>query len=329
MLAYPLFLVYGYSPVQIGTDRMPIAVVGATLNLFPWYGFVGLYVVSTWRLSRTGALRLWDVAVGALVLATFRAWGLSLLPVFGGQSTLVKSALTHVFLDLFSEGWFVVSGLGVAFALLRPNTERPRWWVVWLIVIGLPGTFILGLPRSHLPFGMALIGRAGGAMVAVGLLSMVVLLGQTVSTGRLRWVWGVPLACLGLKGLGQLAGSLVPGLWLGTTHSLRILYLHLMLLGFLSLAFVAGVQTIWCRNKLRDVGVFYTTVGILLATLLPLTPWVSGGILTYEIAAWATLGPVLAAGWLVLRRRSPQRDRHCELDARARSDGGWRTPSVH
>lgn len=305
VLAYPLFLLYGYSPVQIGTARMPIAVVGAAINVFAWYGFVGLYVVSTWHMSRTGALRLWDVAVGALVLATLGAWGLSLLPVFGVESTLVKSALTHVFLDLFSEGWFVVGGLGVAFALLPSNAQGPTWWSVGLVVLGLPCTFILGLPRSQLPVEMVLTGRVGGTMVATGLLSMVVQLGRMVSTGRFRWLWGVPLGCLGLKGLGQLAGSLVSGLWLGTSHGLRILYLHLMLLGFLSLTVVAGAQTIWRRNRCRDVAVLYFTVTILLITLLPMTPWFPGGILGYEIAAWAALGPVLATGWLLLQRRFP------------------------
>lgn len=302
ILAYPPFLLFGYSSVQVGAARMPIAVVGAGLNIFAWYGFVGLYVVSTWRQSRTGALRLWDVAVGALVLATLGAWGLSLLPLLGVHNSLVATALTHVFLDLFSEGWFVLGGVGVVYALLDARSEGPRPWSVGLIVLGLPFTFILGLPLSRLPAEMALVGRAGGALFAVGLLAMTIRLARTLSMARWRWLWGIPLACLLLKAGAQLAGSLIPGLWLGATHGVRILYLHLMLLGFLTLGLVAAAQAVWQRSALRDVALFYATVGVLLGTLVPLTSWVPSGFGGYEIAAWTALGPVLAAGWLLVQR---------------------------
>lgn len=302
ILAYPPFLLFGYSSVQVGAARMPIAVVGAGLNIFAWYGFVGLYGVSTWRLSRTGALRLWDVAVGALVLATFGAWGLSLLPLLGVHSPLVAAALTHVFLDLFSEGWFVLGGVGVIYALLDARSEGPRPWSVWLVVLGLPFTFILGLSLSRLPVGMVLVGRAGSALFAVGLLALTIRLARTLSTARRRWLWGIPLACLLLKAGAQLAGSLIPGLWLAATPELRILYLHVMLLGFLTLGLVAAAQAVWQTNALRDVALFYATVGVLLGTLVPLTSWMPSGSEGYEIAAWMALGPVLAAGWLLVQR---------------------------
>jgi hypothetical protein len=281
---------------------MPIAVVGAALNIFGWYGFVGLYGIATRHVPRDGALRLWDVAVGMLVLATFGAWGLSLLPLLGVQSSLVASALTHVFLDLFSEGWFVLGGLGVAFALLDVRSEAPSPWSIGLVVLGLPWTFILGLPRSQLPTEMVLFGRIGGGLVALGLVIMTVRLGRVLLPQRRRWLWGVPLGLLLLKAGGQLAGSLIPGLWLGTSHGLRILYLHLMLLGFLSLGLVAGAQALWETNTRRDVALLFVTVGLLIASLIPLTSWVPGGAAAHEFAAWGALGPVLAAGWLFLQR---------------------------
>ena len=301
VLAYPLFLLFGYSPVQMGAARLPIAVIGASLNILCWYGFVGLYVTATRSLPRTGALRLWDVAVGALVLATLGAWSLALLPALGLHNPLIATALTHVFLDLFSEGWFVLGGLGVAFALLPSNSDGPASWSVWLVALGLPFTFLLALPVSRLPIELAIAGRAGGAVVGIGLLVMTVRLMRGLPHGTARWLWGVPLAFLAVKAGAQLAGSLVPGLWPGASHGLRILYLHLMLLGFLSPVLVAGAQTVWARNALCDIAIFYGAVGLLLATLLPLTSWGFGGVAAYAVAAWGALGPVLAAAWMLSR----------------------------
>lgn len=300
VLAYPLFLLFGYAPVSIGGARLPIAVIGAGLNILGWYGFVGLYVVTTYGLPRRGPLPLWDGAVGALVLATLGAWGLSLLPLFGVENALLATALTHAFLDLFSEGWFVLGMLGVAFGVLGRATEGPRRWSLGLVALGLPCAFLLGLPVSQLPLGLELVGRASGVMVGTGLLAMGLQLVRGSLSRRDRWLWGVPLACLLLKAAAQGAGSLVPGLWLGAVHGVRILYLHLMLLGFLSLGLVAGARAAWGGLPIRRVGLLYGTVVLVLLTLVPLTPWGPGGPLAYEVAAWAALGPVLLGTGLLV-----------------------------
>jgi hypothetical protein len=301
ILAYPPFLLFGYSTVQIGTTQMPIAVVGAGLNILGWYGFVALYIAVTRHRPRRGALRLWDVAVGALVLATLGAWSLSLLPLLGTHNPLIAQGLTHVFLDLFSEGWFVLGGLGIAYASLQPRSG-PASWAVWFVVLGLPFTFLLGLPVGRLSLALELAGRAGGTLVALGLLGLTIPLGDQLTTHLNRRLWGVPLMCLLLKVAAQLFGSLVPGLWLGASHGLRILYLHLMLLGFLSLVLTAGAQTVWARHDAHDLAFFYGTIGLVLLTLVPLTAWMPGGPWAYEGAAWAALGPVMAAGWMLIRR---------------------------
>lgn len=302
ILAYPPFLLYGYSSVQIGSARLPIAVVGASLNIIGWYGFVALYAWVTWHLPRKGALRLWDLAVGALVLATLGAWGLSLIQPMDLDAPLLETALTHVFLDLFSEGWFVLGALGIAFAMLTSERAGPSSWAVWLVALGLPFTFILGLPGDQLSLPMALAGRVGGALVGVGLLAMTIELLRHLPDDRPGWLWSVPLLCLAGKAGGQLAGSIIPGLWLGAHHGLRILYLHLMLLGFLSLTVVVAAQALWGRTFLSSIGVFHGAVVLVLASLIPLTSWVPGGGAAYEVAAWVALGPVVAAGGLLVRR---------------------------
>jgi hypothetical protein len=303
ILAYPPFLLFGYSSVQIGDAHMPIAMLGAGLNILGWYGFVALYIAVTRHHPRRGALRLWDVAVGALVLATLGAWSLSLLPLLGIHDPLIAQGLIHVFLDLFSEGWFVLGGLGVAYASLSGSEPPPC--ALWLVVLGLPFTFLFGLPVDRLSLELELAGRAGGTLVAAALLALTIPLLDRLSTRRDRWMWGVPLVCLLLKAMAQLFGSLVPGLWLGASHGLRILYLHLMLLGFLSLSLAAGAHTVWKRHRGRELAVFYGAIGLVLVTLVPLTPWIPGGRWAYEIAAWAALGPVFAVGWMMGRGLVP------------------------
>lgn len=309
VLAYPFFLLFGYSPVQIGSAHLPIAVIGAGLNIFGWYGFVGLYLASTWELPRKGALRLWDVAVGALVLATMGAWGLALMKPLGLQDPFLATALTRVFLDLFSEGWFVLGGLGAVFAVVKPADEAPPPWSVWLVVIGLPFTFILGLPVSQLSLPMEVAGRVGGTVVATGLLVMGASLATSLSGERSAWLWGLPLAFLTGKAGAQFTGSLVPGLWLGASIGLRILYLHLMLLGFLSLSLLAVARVVWRRPSVGGTALFYGSVVVLLASLVPLTSWISGGGRAYEMAAWAALGPVVVATGLLVREGMRTRKR--------------------
>ncbi|WP_146109980.1 hypothetical protein [Salinibacter sp. 10B] len=302
VLAYPPFLLFGYSVVQIGSVQMPIAVVGAGLNIIGWYGFVGLYIVVTYPHPRRGALRLWDVAVGALVLSTLGAWSLSLLPLLGVHSPLIAQGLTHVFLDLFSEGWFVLGGLGVAFAILEPSPSAPSASSVGLVVAGLPLTFLLSLPASGLSLELEVAGRIGGTLVALGLFAMGIRLVNCLSAKGRRWLWGVPLACVLLKAGAQLVGSLVPGLWLGEIHGLRILYLHLMLLGFLTLTLVVAAHEVWGGRNTTDLAVLYGAVGGVLCTLIPLTPWGPGGTMAFTVAAWASLGLVMVAGWMLFRR---------------------------
>lgn len=301
VLAYPLFLRFGYTPVQIGSARLPIAVVGASLNMVGWYGFVGLYVATTRALRRTVAIRLWDLAVLALVLATLGAWGLALVQPIGIESPILAMALTHVFLDLFSEGWFVLGVLGVGFALLESETDGRSEWPIWLVALGLPLTFLLGLPQSALSPAVLWIGRMGGTVVGICMLALAIQLGQRLGSAQKRWLWAIPIGFLVVKACAQLLGSMIPALWLGGSHALRILYLHLMLLGFVSLGLVAAGQRIWPLPHERPLKALYGAVGGVILSIVLLVPDVpNGGLDAYAMAAWVALLPVLALGWLLV-----------------------------
>jgi hypothetical protein len=297
LLAYSPFLLFGYSLVPIGTAELPVAAMAAGLNIFCWYGFAGLYVRATANLSRTAPLRIWDLAVGFLVLSTLGAWGLPLAAPLGLDTPLGTTALIHFFLDLFSEGWFVLGAVGVAWSRLRKDEESRSLWPVYLAGVGVPFTFLYVLPPERLPIWAKLLGRAGGTAVGVGTAWVVLELWRS---GRpVSWIWAVPIALLLFKALAGLGGSLFPGLWLGARHGLRILYLHLTLLGFFSTALVAGSWHTWGKLRSFAIASFYGAIGLVLASLVPLTSLTPSTSGSYALAAWMAMLPVLAAVWLL------------------------------
>lgn len=303
LLAYPLFLAFGYQPVVLGEARVPLAAVAAGLNMLVWYVFVGLYVEARRGLAPTRARLLWDMALAFLFLATLGAWGLTLLKPLGLDSPVWSRALIHVFLDLFSEGWFVLAVLGLAYAALRPAGQGGGHWSLWLIGVGLPVTFALGMPVSFVPPALKILARLGAMLVAVGLLANVWALWKTPGGGR-RALWLLPLFLLVVKLIVQLVVSAWPGVWWAEMHTLRVLYLHLMLLGFVTLGLVAAATTVWGRAATRGGAWMYVAVLLVIVSLLPLTPlWPMAlrGAWVGIAPAWIALAPPLAAAGMLAR----------------------------
>ena len=299
LLSYPPFLLYGYTPARIGTAELPLSVMAAGFNVLTWYAFAGLY-----RQARRGAppslpLRLFDLALCFLVLATLGAWGLPVLLLTGSESPALMSALTHVFLDVFSEGWFVLGVLGLAAAEAGRDSRLARWGVA-LAAAGVPFTFALGMPAALVPPLFAVLSRVGGVLVGAGL----VLVAAALWPG-LRGLWRLALGLLALKALGQVAVGVVPGAAWTAVPSFRILYLHLMLLGFVTLGLVAAARAAWGEGATRGRRLLAAAVLVVLGSLLTLTPlWPAawGGAWVAELVAWCALLPVLAAGWMAAAR---------------------------
>ncbi|MDT8307450.1 MAG: hypothetical protein RRC07_16075, partial [Anaerolineae bacterium] len=79
---------------------------------------------------------------------------------------------------------------------------------------------------------------------------------------------------------------------------LRVPYLHWLLLGFATLGLVGAAAQRWGRDAVPAQSWLVLGVVVLELTLIPLTrlwPAAWGGIWTLDAAAWATLGPVIAA----------------------------------
>jgi hypothetical protein len=206
---------------------------------------------------------------------------------------LWSQLFTHMFLDLFSEGWFVL-------AALHPWARRSGE----LLVAGLPVVFLLYLPVGLVPPVARWAAAAGGLMVVIGTLGNVRALWPVVGRG-----WRVPLAFLALKAVTQL-GLLAPAAaqWAEAVR-LRVPYLHWLLLGFTTLTLFAAAERLWGIPGRR---VMTTAVVVVLLTLLPLTglwPPVLGGLWTLHAAAWAAVGPVVVAAAILIRSRDTKYER--------------------
>lgn len=308
ILAFVAFILYGYQPVTVGQARIPLATVTAGLNVLAWYVFVALYWRSARGAPRSMTLRLWDAALIFMILASLGAWGLALVTALGIESAVLSLGLTHLFLDLFADGWFLLALLGVAL-LSFPEAAARRAAHVGenLLVIGLPLTFLLSLPSGSLPVAVRFLAAISGALAGLGLFAFLYALAATIWDGRERpdkWLWNAALFFLGLKAVAFLVVSLPAGAVWTLSMGLRISYLHWLLLGGVTVGLLAGARACWGREAAPFWRLMLLTIGLLIISLIPLTRlWPSGmgGRWILEFAAWASPGPVVVAAMMLLK----------------------------
>ncbi len=292
LVAYVPFLLFGYGRVPVGEARIPPATIAASLNILAWYVFVVQYMRARRGLAAIPALRLWDAAVVFLVLASLGAWGRAVLVALKVEDPFLGRALVHLFLDLFSDGWFALAVLGLIY---REGISMPTRLVraTWLMFVGLPATVLLGVPVDLVPPAWRAVAGVGGWLVGWGFLAHVAFLWPRVEA---RWRW--PLGFLALKAAAELGVSVpVIARW-AEREALRVPYLHLFLLGFVTLSLIRAAGETWGPVAERRWGLWVGSVLVLLASLLPLTglwPAAWRGVWTAWVAAVAALGPVAAA----------------------------------
>lgn len=308
-VAYVPFLLYGYGVAPVGGARLPLSVIASTANIFAWYVFAYGYVRATRRLARTAALRLWDGAVALLVVCTLGAWLLGLLQMRGGMTEFALEAALHLFLNLFAEGWFVLALLGVLHAQHSVEDragDRAAALGTTLAAWALPLTFLLGVRVALVPPDLRAISGAAGLAVAAGLLLHAWALRRP---GAARG----PLVYLALRAAMLVGASLAPLARWGEAEGLRILYLHVLLLGFVSVGLVEAARRTWGAaavpgRRAFGLAVALVLASLVLASLVPLTgvwPDAWRGAWTWQaVALTAALPPAVAMGMAVRARRS-------------------------
>jgi hypothetical protein len=305
LLAFFAFLFYGYQAAEIGGRRLPLAVIASSLNMLAWYAFAAVYWHATWRLPRHHALRLWDLALVFLILASLGAWGLALARPLQLTELVWSLALAQLFLDLFAGGWFVLALLGLAYAALPAAAHRrAAQWGEGLLMIGLPVIFLLNVPADMLPASVRLVAGLGGILVGIGLLANVWALWPAARARGLS-TWRVPIVFLGIKAVALLVLSVPAGALWAESMALKVSYLHWLLLGFVSLGLVAAVADAWGARAVTGWQWLTAAVLLLFVSLIPLTrlwPLDWSGRWTVVFAAWVALGPVVVALVMVLRQ---------------------------
>ena len=299
LLAYVPFLLYGYRPAIINGNQIPLSVIFAGLNIVAWYVFIWHYWRETRGAARNYPLQLWDGALVFLFFASLGGWGLAIITRMGIEDPFWSLAFTHIFLDTFAFGWFLLALLGLIYTS-NPAAAGSRLARISinLVVIGMPVIFILGMPQHVVPPGLHWLGALGGLLVAAGLLGHIGVLWPLA--GR---KWKVPLFFLGLTAV-TLVATLIPSAarW-ATIAGLRIPYLHWLLLGFVTLGLVSVAQEKWGEAAIPGRRWMTLAVILLIISLMPLTslwPPFLRGVWTRHFNAWASLGPALVGAGILI-----------------------------
>lgn len=308
LLSFPAFWINGYGLTTVGAARLPLGSIAATLNGLTWFVFMALYVRATRGLAvRPHAVQLWDWALVLLALASTGAIGLVGMIVTDASEPLLQQIFLHLFLDLFALGWFTLALLGVLWA--RLNTQQLRLPVFGVALLLTP-TFLLGVSPALLPaplFWVAAIANAGAAL----LLSV-----HGVHLWRLRSKLPA-LTWLALSGLASVIVVALLLLWPGAwerfaSGQMRVFYLHVLLLVWVSTALVGQIQDRlapdsrlvrrWV-NLLWVGGVLVMVAGLL---GLGLAPWLGTPMLWWlYVSAWGSLAVATATTLLLTALLSP------------------------
>lgn len=308
LLSFPAFWINGYGLTTVGAARLPLGSMAATFNGLTWFVFMALYVRATRRLAvRPPSVQLWDWALALLALASTGAIGLIWMVATDAREPLLQQIFLHLFLDLFAVGWFTLALLGVLWAQL--NVQQSRLPIFSLALLLTP-TFLLGVSPGLLPtslFWVAAIANAGAALL-LG-VHAVQLWRRRNELPTLTW--------LTLGGLASVIGVafllLLPEVWQRfASGQMRVFYLHIFLLVWVSTALVGQLQDRlapdsslihrWV-NPLWMGGVVVMVAGLL---GLGLAPWLGTPMLWWlHVSAWGSLAAALAATLLLVALLSP------------------------
>lgn len=231
-LSYPFFLLYGYQSVSVGSAQLPLAAIISGFVMITWYWFIMIYIRNRKHCKSHLPILFFDSALLALVISSLGAWGVSVFQFTAADSALMSSALTHFFLSLFTEGWAILGILGILWSKAGSDLKINDTNWLWVpILLGAMLVFPFSLTQSLLSPLMIWTAKIGTLMIALSLILNVFFLSKT---GLFRgFLWKSIGFFLLLKILFQIIAILPLDIWPGE-HGVRVFYLHLILLGLVS-----------------------------------------------------------------------------------------------
>lgn len=312
--SFPAFWLYGYDSVAVGSAELPVAAILSGLAIFSWYAFAAVYFAAHRGVRRTPAMRLWDLAVAALVVSSLGAWAVAGLMIGGVESPLWEAVTVHFFVDLFGGGWLLLGTVGLLRSQLAMEDSTNERIGRILVGAAMGFVFLIGLPRSYAPEAWPLFGSVAAGFVAAGLA----LITQRMWSRADRWSWRV-LLLLALQ-VVMLAAIAIPPLaeW-GLGTGLRLVYLHLALVGVVTMGLVVVADRQWGEVAVGAPEAWLAATVVLLVTMVPLTglwPADLGGPWMFQLAFGGAAFAVLATGaawlWAVVSARS-KRSSHSQV----------------
>lgn len=312
LLAYPFFLFFGYHPVPVGSGTLPLSVICSGLVMLSWYGFMIGYLKARSLVEGESSQMWFDGALILLTVCTLGAWGVAVVQALAPSNYLLMKGLTHFFLATFTEGWVVLIILAIILYQLQPS--RNNWKMaphiaLGCIALGAPLTFPYGISESLLNDTLLAVARLGGLLSAIGIGGVLVALWNDGGWKRASAIWVWPLSLIGIKALMQFTVSVLPfSFWL-SDHALRILYLHILLLGAFTLVMAVWMQKESGINKQFYYLIVGSVLSVLISLVFPTSLWpvaLSGSWIYYMLPIIALLPPLAyGAQWIkILQSKS-------------------------
>ena len=297
-LSYPFFLLYGYQSLAIGSADLPLAAIISGFIMLTWYWFAWLYFSDTQNMENSISDSIFDGALVALLISSLGAWGVSIFQFGGTHNPLFSSALTNFFLAVFTEGWAVLGILGIIWShhSLQKISFRSGW--LWKpILIGSMLIFPFSLTQSLVTPLMLLSAKAGLLLIVISLsLNFYLFFSSKKFTG---FIWKTILVLLGIKIVFQTIAILPVNLWPGE-HGLRILYLHLLLLGIVSLSFL---EVFHGKDQSLPKQIFGGSVLLVIFSLFVISGYSPSWLIPPQPYVWVMViafFPIVPAVWLLL-----------------------------
>ena len=266
-LSYPFFLFYGYHPVEIGSMNLPVSVILSGVVMLGWYWFMVIYIRYRTHSPDSLPRLFYDGALILLFFSSLGAWGVAVAQFSGLDNALLSGALTHFFLTTFTEGWAILAVLGLMYEFFDdPVLPFDKNWLIAPVVLGVPLMFPFGLSADLIQPGLLWIARAGAFAAGIGLLMNLITI--TTKTSTTLKGWYVVLVLFAIKIVMQLTALVAPSVfWIGE-HGLRILYLHVLLAGFVTIAFFTAWHRMYQSQSRFGLWAFTGTISLMLLTLV-------------------------------------------------------------
>ena len=289
-LSYPFFLLYGYHSVPLGYMNLPIAAIISGLVMIVWYWFIILWYRKRGESKNTQGLIFFDAALIALMISSLGAWGVSVFQITDIDNPLISSAMTHFFLGVFTEGWVVLGVLGMIWQKAgTPYLPFKAGWLWLPILFGSILIFPFSLNQSVITPVMHMTANTGLILIAVALfLNLWLMYKERLMSNFVMKTVGFLIA---LKILFQIIAVLPFGIWPGE-HGLRVLYLHLLLLGVGSLILIELFH--YGRDK-RVKTIFTLSVILVLITLVFISGYWPVSFMVPNVYKWVLVAAFLPA----------------------------------